>query len=410
MTDRRSRYRDVFAVGAFRVVFAVRLLRELAMTTEILGLSVVVYAHTGSPLLSALAFAIGMFPQIVGGALFTSMADRLPPRAVLAVSLLLRAVPGAVIGLLVLPVWAMLVLVGVIACLDPIAAAALGGLLPKILDGDRYVLGRSLINITGSGAQIAGLGLGGALLAAFSARQVLLAAAVALVMAAIVLRISLAHYPAATADSQRGAMRTTLQANRALLADRRVRRLLLAQWLPAWLVTAAEALIVPYIGALHQSADRASVLLAATPVGMFLGDFLVGRFCRPYTRERLAFWLAVTMGLPLMLFVASPPVPIAAVLIAATGFGFSYGLGIEQAFLDALPQNRQGQAFGLRSTGVMTGQGLGPVAAGALATGIGAGPAIAACGGCCVLAALALHAAFTKQRMPPSPDNFDEGV
>ncbi len=111
-------------MGAFRVVFAVRLLRELAMTTEILGLSVLVYAHTGSPLLIAVAFAIGMFPQIVGGCAVHVDSRSAAPRAVLTVSLLIRAVPGAVIGLLALPVWAMLVLVGVIACLDPVGGGS----------------------------------------------------------------------------------------------------------------------------------------------------------------------------------------------------------------------------------------------------------------------------------------------
>jgi predicted MFS family arabinose efflux permease len=391
----RTTYREVFAASECRVVFAAHLLRVLAASAEILGLSVLIYSHTGSPLLGALAFGVGMIPQALGGALLTSLADRLPPRALLVASLLVRALPGALIGLLVLPIGAMFALVAIAACLDPLAAAALGGLLPELLDGDRYVLGRSVLNMTASGAQIAGLGVGGVLLLALSARQVLLAAAVALVLAAIAVRLGLERRLARAVGHHGGTVRATLRGNCLLLADRGVRGLLLAQWLPAWLVTAAEALIVPYIGALGRPEGTASALLVAMPVGMLAGEAVIGRFCAPRTRERLTLPLAAGMGLPLLGFVALPPIPVAAMLILATGFGFGYELGIERSFLDALPTGAQGQAFGLRSTGLMTGQGLGPAAAGAVAGALGPGPTMAIAGGCCVAAALALRGALT---------------
>ena len=73
------------------------------------------------------------------------------------------------------------------------------------------------------------------------------------------------------------------------------------------------------------------------------------------------------------------------------GSGFAYQLGIQQAFLDSLPEQRRGQGFGLNSTGAMGGQGLIPVAAGALAGALGAAPAMAIAGAATILAALALR-------------------
>jgi predicted MFS family arabinose efflux permease len=180
--------------------------------------------------------------------------------------------------------------------------------------------------------------------------------------------------------------------NLELLADRTVRGLLLAQWLPAWFVTGAESLIVPYAGSLGLPPSAASPLLAATPAGMLLGDVIVGRFCRPAARRRLAFPLAAFMGVPLLALALRPPLPVTAVIMFACGFGFAYVLGVQQAFLDSLPDRLRGQAFGLNSTGMMTGQGFLPPVAGGLAAAVAAGPAMAVAGAATILAALLLRA------------------
>jgi hypothetical protein len=60
-----------------------------------------------------------------------------------------------------------------------------------------------------------------------------------------------------------------------------------------------------------------------------------------------------------------------------------------------LQQRLRGQAFGLNSTGMMTGQGLIPPVAGGLAAISGAGPAMAAAGAVTILAALLLRGPLT---------------
>ena len=400
----RATYRSVFAVGEFRVLFATLLMFVLGFEFEILGLSVLVYTQTRSAFWTALAFSMGFAPQALGGALFTSLADRLPPRLVIAVGLLTRAAPGLVIGLRpALPVPAMLALVAAAATATPVFTAASSAVLPDVLDGDRYVLGRSVFSLTGSATQIIGLGIGGALLAALPARRLLLAAGLSLLVAAVVARLGLRPRPARTdtrparanGRSSHGIVRATMAGNLELLADRTVRGLLLAQWLPAWFVTGAESLIVPYAGSLGHPPSAASPLLAATPAGMLLGDVVVGRFCRPAARQRLAFPLAALMGAPLLALALRPPLPLTGAALFACGFGFAYLLGVQQPFLDSLPDRLRGQAFGLNSTGMMTGQGLIPPVAGALAAVSGAGPAMAAAGAVTILAALLLRGPLT---------------
>ncbi|HJY60029.1 MAG TPA: MFS transporter [Streptosporangiaceae bacterium] len=393
----RSTYRSVFAVGEFRVLFATMLMFVLGFEFEILGLSVLVYAQTRSAFWTALAFSMGFAPQVLGGTLFTSLADRLPPRLLISAGLLTRAAPGLVIGLWpALPVPVMLALVAAAATATPVFTAAASAVLPDVLDGDRYVLGRSVFSLTGSATQIIGLGIGGAILAALPARRLLLAAGLALLAAAVVARLGLRPRPARTAGrTTRGIVRATMAGNLELLGDRTVRGLLLAQWLPAWFVTGAESLIVPYAGSLGLPPSAASPLLAATPAGMLLGDLVVGRFCRPAARQRLAFPLAALMGAPLLVLAFRPPLPVTGTVLFACGFGFAYTLGVQQPFLDSLPDRLRGQAFGLNSTGMMTGQGLFPPVAGGLAAAFGAGPAMAVAGAVTILAALLLRGPLT---------------
>jgi len=411
----RTTYRSVFAAGEFRVLFAALLMYVLGFEFEILGLSVLIFDQTRSPFLTALAFSMGFAPQVVGGALFTSLADRLPPRLVIGTGLLTRSAPGLVIGLWPrLPVPAMLALVAAAATVAPIFTATTSGLLPDILDGDRYVLGRSVFSLTGSGTQILGLGLGGAVLAVWPARWLLAAAGVSLALAAVIIRLGLRRRPAPHARDTdparvpgparpRGVVRTTVAGHLELLADRKVRGLLLAQWLPTWFVTGAEALIVPYTRSLGHPASAASPLLAAVPAGMLLGDVIVGRYCRPAARERLAFPLAAAMGVPLVALLARPPVPLAAVALLVCGFCFAYELGLQRAFLDSLPDGLRGQAFGLNATGGMGGQGLFPPVAGLLALAFGTGAAMAIAGLATVLAALALRAPLTGRWRATGP-------
>ena len=160
---------------------------------------------------------------------------------------------------------------------------------------------------------------------------------------------------------------------------------------------------MPYTRSLGHPASAASPLLAAVPAGMLLGDVIVGRYCLPAARERLAFPLAAAMGVPLVALLARPPVPLAALALLVCGFGFAYELGLQRAFLDSLPDGLRGQAFGLNATGGMGGQGLFPPVAGALALAFGAGAAMAIAGLATVLAALALRAPLTGRWRATGP-------
>lgn len=82
--NHRATYREVLAEPRFRLLFSTRTVAITADALRITTFSVLVFSVTGSALLSALAFGIGFIPQLFGSLLLGSLADRLPPRALIA--------------------------------------------------------------------------------------------------------------------------------------------------------------------------------------------------------------------------------------------------------------------------------------------------------------------------------------
>ncbi|MFB9473452.1 MFS transporter [Nonomuraea salmonea] len=392
---------EVFAVKEFRVLFGSFALLIAGDSIKMLALSVLVYARTGSAGLSAAAYMAGWLPYIFGGLFLLSLADRLPARALMIAGELLRAVTCLLLAYAGLPVWAMLALVVGSGLLSPVFFAARAAMLPEVLPGDAFVLGRSLLNVASASAQVVGLAAGGTFLAVAGPSGALAVTAGLSVVAALVLRYGLPYTPARKAGES-GAVRQTLRVNRRLLADRRVRGLLLAGWLPCVCMAGAEAMVVPYLGGQGQ----AGMVLAAAAVGMAAGEFAVGRFAAPALRERLSFPLAVLIAVPWIAFALQPGIGWAALLAALGAAGLSYQLGLQRRFVDAVPEEARGQAFGLQSAGLMTGQAAGAALIGALGEVVAPGYAMAASGVAGVLVALALVRVLRPPAVPvavPSP-------
>ena len=397
-----ARYGQVFAVGPFRALFGATALTIVATSLQMLGLSVLVYLATGSAWLSAVAYGAGFLPQVLGGVILTSLADRLPTRPLIAGGCLIRAAVALVLALVPIPVVAMIALVAAAAALQPLFSAAQSALLPHILTGDRYVLGRSVLNLASAGSQLAGLGVGGILIAALGGHRALLGAAVAQLLAGLIFAIGLPGLRPPTTDvARRWRLSDTWRGNAQLLANPRIRAILLMWWIPPALLGGAESLVVPYVAGNGAPPASAAWVLAAMPAGMFLGDLIVGRFCTPPTRERLVIPLLLLMGLPLLPLVAHLPLAVTAALLALASAGFAYQLGRQQAFLDAVPHQARGLAFGLNSTGIMTGQGLGPITAGAFANSLNPGPTMALTGVAIIAAGLLLGSTSTRRPRQP---------
>jgi MFS family permease len=398
VAPRPATYREVFAVGQFRVLFGSYTLFLVGETVRMLALSVTVYAATGSPLMSALAYAAGFLPYAVGGALLLAFADRWPPRTVMIGYEVLRAAVSAVLAAGLLPVPAMLALVFVTGLPSAVASASRTALLPDLLDGDRYVLGRAVFSMAAGGTQVLGFAAGGLLIAAAGAPGALWITAATCVASAGLLRLRLADYPRRRTGGSAG-VGETWQVNRALLRRPEVRTLLLAQWLAPALMVGAEGVLVPY-AAQAGSPDAAGLLFSAIAAGMFAGNLIVGRLVRPAGRERLARPLALALGVPLLAFALRPAPGYAVILLAVSGFGVAYQLALARRFLDTVPERQRGQAFGLLLTGTMTLQGLAAAAGGALGEVAAPGLVVTLAGAASATAALMSWRTLSPTRRP----------
>lgn len=358
-------YRAVFAVTEFRAVFAAHLLSLLGVVVSELALTVLVYDLTGSPLLSALTFALGMLPYVIGGTLFAGVADRYPARRVLVVCDLVCAACVAVMLVPATPVAGLLALRCLVAAVAPVFTGTRMAALTDILgDGDLYVLGRSLLRIVSQSAMLIGFGAGGVLLTVLSPRGAITVTVVTFLCSAALLRFGTRDRPARLGSGSATLLRESLSGARLVLGDRRIRALLLLFWLPAMFVVAPEALAAPYVVEIGAGPAALGLLLCAMAVGHVGAELFVGSALRPRTRSRIVLPVAAVGLLPLVVYVVRPGLPLALAALALAGTGAAYVIGLDQWFVDAVPPELRGRAMTLLTAGLMTIQGAGMALAG----------------------------------------------
>ncbi|GES30665.1 MFS transporter [Streptomyces angustmyceticus] len=355
-------YRAVFAVPEFRFVFAAHLLSALGVVVCEIALSVLVFRISGSPLLSALTLALGLLPYVVGGTLLSAVADRYPARRVLVCCDVLCALAAAGMVAPGTPVAVLLVLRCVLAAVAPVFAGTRAATLGEILgEGELFVLGRSVIRLVNQSAQLAGFGAGGLLLAVATPRAVLAITAGTFLGSALLLRLGTAARPArdGAPDARRGALLgASLGGVRLLLADRRVRALLLLTWLPPSLLVVPEALLIPYAGLLGAGPAGMGLLMCSMPLGAVVAESLAGSFLGSRARARLTFPMGLFAVLPSLGFAVQPSLGWAVVLLVLTGTGITYNFGVDRWFVDAVPEKLLGQAMTVMQAGRMTLMGL----------------------------------------------------
>ncbi|MCX5375782.1 MFS transporter [Streptomyces sp. NBC_00091] len=357
-------YRAVFGVREFRAVFAAHLLSLLGVVVAEISLTVLVYRATGSPLMSALTFALGFLPYALGGTLLAPLADRHPARRVLVACDLLCAGCAAAMVWPGTPVAGILVLRCAMAFVAPLFQGARSASLAEILGpGEAFVLGRSLLRMVAQSAQLVGFGLGGLLLTVLAPRGAIALTAAGFLASALLLRLGTKARPARA----NGIRPSPLGGLRELLGEPRLRALTLLCWLPPAFAVVPEALLTPYAEGIGAGTVTLGVLMCALPVGTVAGEFWAGSALTARTRSRITAPLAAVALLPLLVYAVRPgPALVLAALLLA-GLAHAYTLGLDRMYVDAVPEELRGRAMTLLSTGLMTFQGVGMALAGAAA-------------------------------------------
>ncbi|SDG46694.1 MFS transporter [Klenkia brasiliensis] len=377
--DRPATYRSVFAEAEFRPLFGSYVLATAGDMLAKLALTVLVYERTGSPLLSALTFAISYLPWVVGGPLLAALADRLPRKQVMVASDLARAALVALMAVPGMPLAALLVLLLLVSVCSPPYEAARSALTADVLTDDRYAVATSLVGVVQQLAQVVGFLVGGLLVTALSPSLGLLLNALAFALAGLWLVVGLRPRPAPDpgADGPVSLGADVAAGLRLVLTTPRLLAIVGLLWVGTLVTNAHEGIGPALSDQLVGSQALVGVLLAAHPVGSVVGSVVVGRFCPPRLRERLVVPLVVLSvgalalaGLAVRVLTGDAAVVAFVSLLAVAGFGTAWLIPLNVAFVRAVPPALRGRAFGVAVAGLSAVQGLGALLAGGAATGV----------------------------------------
>ncbi|MFF0812411.1 MFS transporter [Streptomyces albogriseolus] len=375
-------YRAVLRAPGMRAVFAAHAVSMAGKLAAEVALSILVHQRTGSPLLSSLVLVCAFAPHAVGGTALSALADRFPPRRVLAGCDLLAA--GCVAAMLLpgLPVAALLLLLLGTGLVAPVAQGARAAILTQLLDDGLFPVGRSLLRTISQTAVVTGFALGGVLVAAVGPYRTLAADALSLLVSAALAGLCTPATPALAPDGRRspaGVLADSADGLRRLFADRTVRRLVLLTWAVPGFSAVGDGLAVAYTAQAGAPATAAGALFTGYAAGTVLGETAVARLA-PARRRRLVVPLLVCSQAPLAVFLLGPPVPAAVALLALSGAGFACNQGIDPLILAATEPACRGRLFTVQTSGMMTVQGAAIALSGAAGTVVAPGLVIGASG------------------------------
>lgn len=395
----RATFGDVFAVREFRALWVSQSLSEVGDRLALVALTLLVYDRTGSPLLSAVAYAAGYVPWVIGGLIFSGLGDRLPRRQVMVACDVIRALLVAVMLLPGMPVAGLVGLLYVTTMAQAPFESARSAILPDILPGERYALAAAVMQTSFRVALVAGAAVGGATVALIGTRPALGVDAATFAASAVLVRFGTRARPAAGPGLGPGALKQLGEGARLVLGDKAIRTLMMLGWLIA-LYSIPEGIAAPYAGRLGGGPAAAGLVIASGQAGAVLAAPLFTRTVGPLTRLRWMGPMAICTCAVLPLTIFRPGLAISMAIFALSGTFAIYQIAANTAFVEWVPDKRRAQAFGLANMGTVLGQGAALTVAGAAAQVMSPSTVIALGGGLGALMACAL--ALRWRHIPPA--------
>ena len=387
----RATFRDVFAVREFRALWFSEVLSVAGDRLALVALTLLTFYHTRSPLLTAIVYAAGYLPWVIGGLFLAGVADRRSRRAVMVVCDVVRMVLVAAMALPHVPIGVLVALLFAATMFAPPFESARAAITPDILQGERYALGTAVIQSTFLAGQTVGAVGGGFAVAFLGVRPALVIDAATFVVSALFIGLGTRARPAAARPEMvRSSPLARMRDGFGLLfGDQALRTLLLLGWLVVF-YTIPEGVAAPYAARLGGGSIATGLVLASTVFSTTIATPLFTRFVRP--RRRLAWMgpLAMLTCATLVLTVFRPGLAASLVIFSLSAAFGVYQLAANTAFVVRVPNERRAQAFGIANMGVIVGQGAAFVAAGAAAEVVAPAVVIAVGGGIGAIVALVL--------------------
>jgi MFS family permease len=367
--ERSATYREVLANGEYRTVFSASLLSLVGDYFAKAAITALVFKETGSPGLSAIAFALSYAPWLIAGPLLATLAERYAYRNVMIICDVARMFLVAFVALPGMPLWAMLALLFLASLASPPAQAAKSALLPQILPGDQLPVGSALNLTTGQIAQVSGYLVGG-MMAAVSPRGALLFDAATFGASAILLAMWVKLRKPALVTENHHLLRETADGFRMVFTSPPMRSIALLVFSAMLFTTVPEGLGAAWTGDLNPDSEATrglwqGLIMMAPPVGAAIGAIVLTRALSPARRRSLL--LPFSMAIPAVLIPAlfQPGLIGVCVMSAACGF-FAAGIlpTANTLFVRVLQEGYRARAFGVMQMGLQLCQGGGILAAG----------------------------------------------
>jgi predicted MFS family arabinose efflux permease len=311
-------------------------------------------------------------------------------RCVLVVAML---VPGV-------PLVTTIVLLYAVTLLQPPFDAARSAIVRDVMEKDRYPLAMAVMGSTSRVVIVAGSAVAGLTVAIFGARLALGVDAATFVASAVLVRFGVHARPAA-ASSEGGPnpLGQLTEGVRLVFGDPALRMLVGLAWLAAF-YEVPEGIAAPYAGSLGGGAVAAGLLLATSQAGAAITSPLFTKKLGPLTRLKWMGPMAVLACAILTATVFRPNLIVSMALFALSNSFAMYQIAANTAFVERIPNEKRGQAFGLANAGLVVGQGLGFALAGAAAEVVPPSTVVALSGG--IGAVIACGLAFRWRGMSPA--------
>lgn len=375
------------------------------------ALSLLVFDRTKSPALTAATYALTFLPDLLGGPLLAGLADRFPRRQVMIVTDVVRAVLVAVMAISGMPIVVLLVLLFVVQLMAAPFTAARIASTEAIVSDSGFTQGTALMTTTYQTALVVGFPLGAIVVTLMGTSGALLIDAGTFLVSAVLLRIFVAHRPAAAApDGKPQGTWSTVAEGFRLLRDSPKHQALLALACLAGFYVAPEGLVVPYADQLGAGALVVGLLLAANPVGTIIGNIVLARAVPDdATRARWLGWLAVVTCAMLLPMFFVPGVAVSLVLWTLVGFFSAHDTTTAVEYVKATPKHQKAQLLGLAHASMRGAQGLGVLLTGVLAQFLDPARVIALTALVGVVVAVVAARAWGRASASPPPSASDEG-
>lgn len=429
MSGSPATYRDVFAASEFRWLWLAHVLSVIGDQLARVALTLLVYDRTESAGLAALTYALTYLPDLVGGAALAGLADRYPRRDVMVATDLGRAVLVVAMAIPAVPLAGQMALLVAVQLVSAPFSAARQAVLADILSGDRLTLGLGVFSMTYQAGLVLGFGAGAALVAELGTSAALVIDAVTFVVSGILIAYGLGpHQPRlfrppragsgdaaeSTTDPPGDGQWQAIRAGwRVVAHDARLRTLLAIACCSGFYVV-PEGIAVPYAAEIGAGTAAVGWLLAANPIGTFIGMLLLRRV-RPGRRLALMGPLAVASSAILLPSGWAPGLPVTFVLWTLSGVFSAHDMVTQATYVEAVPAHRRGQAVGVAIAALRAAQGLAIVIAGVVAQVLAPSTIIAVAAALGTVAATVatlrwLRAASSPTALSSPPDETDDVI